>query len=524
MPRFGRLLWITLAILALVPGALAQPPTPHPALDAYRAWLAADEAKHLSAVVIRGTDAAEADRIAALLAANGFTARVIERTQLPGADLAKTDLLVITRDTHTANWSKPWGSDEEAAALKAANKPMICIGEGGVVCFGRTELPVRGGRTMRSSSDSTVKSNPQHALFAAPHTIPADEAGQIKIFMKRVTTQPAHRSAFTQAVIPLCADSTAGRDYALLLYQSPGAAYWGAEGSFAELTNAGKDLFDNLAHWTIWASRQRDSALLREGIVSRPDPLRRGDRSVELTLTRSDGSPAINTAFTVEINDSTKGKGWTPFSTGRTDASARADIESLTGGPDAEHYRVMVSSAAVPAVSIYLAEGPQKRAMSGRIPPLVGDAAPDLQFIDIATNKPVRLSDYRGRVVYIDFWATWCVPCQEPMRHNNEIARKNADPWKGRAVILGISTDTDATKVRKHVADRGWADMPQLWVPGPEGKPGTGAGEAFGFVGIPSGFLLDRRGIIRWRGHPAGIDAAVEIEKLLNEPAPAPAK
>src|SRR5205814_1686860 len=138
-----------------------------------------------------------------------------------------------------------------------------------------------------------------------------------------------------------------------------------------------------------------------------------------------------------------------------------------TGGADAEHYRVMVSSAAVPAVSIYLAEGPPKRAISGRIPPLVGDAAPELQLIDIATDKPVRLADYRGRVVYIDFWATWCVPCQEPMAHNNEIAKKNADAWKDRVVILGISTDTDSPRVKKHVAAKGWTDMPQLWVPTP---------------------------------------------------------
>ena len=496
-----------------------------PALDAYRAWLAADEARHLTAVVIRGTDAAEADRIAALLAAGGFSARIVERTQLPGAELAKSDLLIITRDTHTGNWSKPWGSDEEAAALKAANKPMIGIGDGGVVCFGRAELPVRGGRTMHSSTDSTMKSHPSHALFAAPHALAADESGQIRIYTKKVVTQPAHRSAFTQAVIPLCADVPSGRDYALILYQAPGAAYWAAEGSFADLTDDGKHLFDNLAHWTVWASRQRDAALLREGIVTRADPLRRGDRTVELTLTRSDGTPATNTGFTVEVNDPTKGKGWTPWSTGRTDAAAHAVIESLTGGPDAEHYRVMVSSAAVPAASIFLAEGPRKRSMSGRIPPIVGDVAPDeLKFIDIATEKPVRLSDYRGRVVYFDFWATWCVPCQEPMTHNNELAKKNAAAWKDKVVILGISTDVDSPRVRKHIADKGWTAMPQLWLPMAEGKPNSGAGEAFGFVGIPTAFLLDRRGIIRWRGHPAGVEIASEIEKLLAEPSPSPGK
>jgi peroxiredoxin len=76
--------------------------------------------------------------------------------------------------------------------------------------------------------------------------------------------------------------------------------------------------------------------------------------------------------------------------------------------------------------------------------------APDFALKD-ADGKTVRLSDYRGKVVLLDFWATWCGPCKIEIPWFIEFERKNKD--KGFAVI-GVSMDEEGwTVVKPFIAD-----------------------------------------------------------------------
>ena len=70
-----------------------------------------------------------------------------------------------------------------------------------------------------------------------------------------------------------------------------------------------------------------------------------------------------------------------------------------------------------------------------------GAAATDFTLKDL-DGQTVRLSDYNGKVVLIDFWATWCVPCQAELPHLQELYEKEKD--KG-FVVLGISMDGPET-------------------------------------------------------------------------------
>ena len=64
-----------------------------------------------------------------------------------------------------------------------------------------------------------------------------------------------------------------------------------------------------------------------------------------------------------------------------------------------------------------------------------GTTAPDFTVQD-KDGKPVKLSDYAGKVVVLDFWATWCGPCMSSMPHTNQVAKKFADQG---VVVLAVA-------------------------------------------------------------------------------------
>ncbi len=72
------------------------------------------------------------------------------------------------------------------------------------------------------------------------------------------------------------------------------------------------------------------------------------------------------------------------------------------------------------------------------------EPAPEFTLPDLAGN-PVRLSDFRGRTVLIDFWATWCIPCEIQVPALNEFWRDHRDG--GEVVVLGVAVDVDGAEV-----------------------------------------------------------------------------
>jgi thiol-disulfide isomerase/thioredoxin len=70
-----------------------------------------------------------------------------------------------------------------------------------------------------------------------------------------------------------------------------------------------------------------------------------------------------------------------------------------------------------------------------------GVMAPDFTFPDI-NGKKVSLSDFRGKLVYIDFWATWCGPCKRELPH----LKKLEEEYRGNPNVVFMSVSTDASK------------------------------------------------------------------------------
>ena len=119
-------------------------------------------------------------------------------------------------------------------------------------------------------------------------------------------------------------------------------------------------------------------------------------------------------------------------------------------------------------------------------------------------GPPVDIGSYRGKVLYVDFWASWCVPCRTSMPALESLYRKYSD--RG-FVVVGVNKDdriTDARRfLEKYPASFPLAtDVDEKVVRG------------FGVAAMPSGYLVDRKGIVRriHQGFTAATAEALERE------------
>jgi len=118
--------------------------------------------------------------------------------------------------------------------------------------------------------------------------------------------------------------------------------------------------------------------------------------------------------------------------------------------------------------------------------PVLGKA-PDWKLKDV-NGREVKAPDYKGKVVVVDFWATWCPPCRKELPEYVAMQKKYAD--RG-LVILGFSLDELPPAEVKAFGEKMGINYPLIMAD-------AETAEAFGGVeGLPTAFVIDREGNIR---------------------------
>jgi peroxiredoxin len=161
----------------------------------------------------------------------------------------------------------------------------------------------------------------------------------------------------------------------------------------------------------------------------------------------------------------------------------------------------------VPAILVAgIVSGPVRLAAA----PRVGLAAPDFKVVT-AAGQQVSLEKYRGQVVILDFFATWCQPCRESIPHLVGLNRKYS---KQGLQILGLSADEDGERAVR-------AFVEQHRISYPVATAGESVLADYGVRSVPVMFVIDKRGKVAevYRGFTDAVGRSSEqlVRKLLAE-------
>jgi thiol-disulfide isomerase/thioredoxin len=211
---------------------------------------------------------------------------------------------------------------------------------------------------------------------------------------------------------------------------------------------------------------------------------------------------------------------------GYIDYFRTADVLSLSAENQALLERVVAEFGDVPQAPSW-ARAEVKARMQGRTLGLsaqttldalrslaVGKVAPEIEGQDV-DGKPMKLSDYRGKVVVLVFWGTWCGPCMRSIPMEKALAERLKDrPF----AIVGINSDQDREKLKARIVEEGitW----RSWFDG--GKAGGPIAGRWDVHGWPTIIVIDQEGVIRFKNLPHHTPKPLDdaVDSLLAGPKP----
>jgi len=157
---------------------------------------------------------------------------------------------------------------------------------------------------------------------------------------------------------------------------------------------------------------------------------------------------------------------------------------------------------------VFTAEGREDDLFSRiRINPIKGDKrVPDFSLKDL-TGKKVEIKQYKGKIIFLNFWATWCGPCKEEMPSLEVLHRQ----FKGENfVLLTISVDYEGLKPVREFLNKQRYTFPVLLDPNGEIL------DLFEVKGIPTTFIIDKKGRVIGRAIGPRDWKSPEVFSLIN--------
>ena len=238
----------------------------------------------------------------------------------------------------------------------------------------------------------------------------------------------------------------------------------------------------------------------------------RGESNAMVTVKKYGGEPAVNSKYKLSYTVPHYSKSIV-VKQGNLDEKGQFQLDGVRPGPDGPKFYLTVGENGLGRMQM-TEKGSQQ--FNFTLAPEIQDCVPDITFYDVNTGESISMSAFKGRIVYMEFWATWCGPCKIPMIKLNEVIKRHHNKWNSRVHILAVSIDDSRDIVGPYVKKRGWNNVRHLWT-GEVNRTGfeSPAAEKFGIKGIPTAILIDPNGVIVWRGHPKDRNIETQIDELL---------
>ena len=137
-----------------------------------------------------------------------------------------------------------------------------------------------------------------------------------------------------------------------------------------------------------------------------------------------------------------------------------------------------------------------------------GMEAPDIEMVGLTNRAAEHLSDYAGKIVILEFWATWCSPCQKSMA-DLQLDFSRYPNWKDKVVLIAASIDDTADIADKRIQSKGWNQTHNVWL---QNK----AIQSYHVGGIPFACVIDAKGNIVASGFEGGVNFPEVVNQQLE--------